>query len=664
MPPKEEPKKKKVSAKEKKRLKELQKREEMEQRTMAIAEGEYKKHEKDRKIQEAHDKTNRYQEHSVLRQEGERLTKETEEYGHIWAEWILRMRLKLEEYEKHKAWDNIVSTSWLPPVNDEADINSFLSVWREGEFEDKGGEDKRRNITKDFEIMSQAIELAHNIEHAIDEVYENRNVPAFTVKAKKKLAFHKKHLSEIYAQIQATIDALSANVMQYLDKYLDEGDDMALTLCQTNENDKVVPGSIKFGLWCGNKLPRIRTVDFGPLSIQISPKDGAHLPKQLNLMNNVAMRVVQFNFDNVSVNEKEGVGQQYYAMSAVLCVETMSVPQASKPVKEWVLRTETALASNVQRLPYPPAVQDVSAPPAPPIRIAFQVPERCLVRGSAPEMGIWSSQHHCWQREGTSDFTYDQNTRRAVFLTQNLTTMAIVQEKGFDIPYEQWYLAPVSWNSVLFVIECRRKNDRSDREVQILIKENLCQLLQPEDVELTYLRENWYTPATMLRHLASSGFNFVLNDADAEYTPDILPKSWAMENKAYDDLALFCCTFEFSSSRHNKFGEDRDMCLFRVSRQWHEEEDQQPLRLDLEDDEKWYTVRYEKLRCVLAQCRENDEVANIDTLPGVQTHLNLYMLMCAEHSAETIDPKIYGAHLLVQNAVKQILSLVRPLTWG
>ena len=30
-----------------------------------------------------------------------------------------------------------------------------------------------------------------------------------------------------------------------------------------------------------------------------------------------------------------------------------------------------------------------------------------------------------------------------------------------------------------------------------------------------------------------------------------------MEDKGYNDLALFCTTFEFASTRHNKFGEVR-----------------------------------------------------------------------------------------------------------
>ena len=38
-------------------------------------------------------------------------------------------------------------------------------------------------------------------------------------------------------------------------QYVDDGDDQPLTLCKSTEN-------IKYGLWCGNKFPRVRSVDY------------------------------------------------------------------------------------------------------------------------------------------------------------------------------------------------------------------------------------------------------------------------------------------------------------------------------------------------------------------------------------------------------------------
>eukprot|EP00992_Anisonema_acinus_P010303 TRINITY_DN6477_c0_g1_i2.p1 TRINITY_DN6477_c0_g1~~TRINITY_DN6477_c0_g1_i2.p1 ORF type:complete len:671 (-),score=152.04 TRINITY_DN6477_c0_g1_i2:117-2078(-) len=653
MAPKEEPKQKKMSAKEKKRMKEQQKREELENHAKETAEQTFKLHEKERIAQEKGNRNKRHLEQTRLEREEERLKKEIQEFAGVWANYSLRMDLALKEYEKHQGWDNIVKTSRLPCVTDEADINSFLSVWKEGSHEIPGGEDRRRNIDKDFEVMEQAIELINNILLEMDNVRQARDAPLFTHKAKTKLRFHKNNLINLYNQIRSTMDRLTANIMQYLDKYLDEGDDQCLTLCKSNDD-------VKYGLWCGNKYPRVRSVDFSQLAIVMSPKDGAHLPKQLNLMNNVAVRVLQFSFDPMSVHEKDDVGLEYYALGGVLIVETMAVPQPAKHVKDWVLRMETQLSSDVQRIPYPPASSEGAQ--APPIRVSFQVPPRVVVRSGAPVIGIWSHKHQCWLPEGTNDFSYDASTRRATFLTQNLTQMAIIQDKGFDVPYEQWHMYPVNSESVMFVIEGRRRNDISDREIHILIQNNMCKVVAPAEPELQYLRDTWLTPASLLRFLSNSGYNFVLKDCDADYTPDILPKAFMMENKGYEDLALFCTTFEFASSRHNKCGEDINMCLFRVSKTMCDEN--APSKVNLDDDDKWHTVRYERERCVLTQSREADEDANLEELPGCETHLNLYMIMCAEFSQEVVDARIGTADLLLQNAVKQMLSAIRPFTWG
>eukprot|EP00996_Jenningsia_fusiforme_P002729 NODE_354_length_2397_cov_50.243186_g329_i0.p1 GENE.NODE_354_length_2397_cov_50.243186_g329_i0~~NODE_354_length_2397_cov_50.243186_g329_i0.p1 ORF type:complete len:655 (+),score=145.10 NODE_354_length_2397_cov_50.243186_g329_i0:188-2152(+) len=652
---KEEPKKKKMSAKDKKRMKEQMKREELETRTRQIAEHMFKVHEKERGNQEKGDRQKRHLEQVRAEREEERLAHESKEFARVWADYTLRIDLALKEFNKFQDWANIVNVSTLPSVNNEADINSFLSVWREGSWEDAGNEDQKRDLDRDFVVIEQAVELIRLINIEIDKAKEARDAPAYTSKSKARVALHKQNMANLFQQIQNTLDRFTSNVMQYLDKYLDEGDDQPLTLCKESK-------SVKAGLWCGNKYPRVRSVDFSSLAIVISPKDGAHLPKQLNLMNNVAVRVLQLSFDPMCIYEKDDVGLEYYSLGNVLIVETMSVPQPAKHVKDWVLRMETQLAHDVQRIPYPPPVSDFGAPP--PIRVSFQVPENIVVRHTAPVIGIWSQKHSCWLPDGTNDFTYDKTTRRATFLTQNLTRMAVIQEKGFDVPYEQWYMYPIDSESVMFVLEGRRRNEISDRQVHILVRNNLCKVVKPEEPELSALRSEWYSPTTLLRLLSNSGYHFILRDCDADYTPDILPKTLVMENKGYSDIALFCTTFEFASSRHNKFGEDRNMTLFRASRQMRDEESTRPLQVDLEDDDRWFTIRYEKERCVLTQSRESDEHANLEEMPGCETHLNLYMMFSAQFSQDVVEAHIGPSDLLLHNAVRQLLCLVRPFTWG
>eukprot|EP00906_Rhabdomonas_costata_P018231 RCo026597 len=656
MPPKEEKKGPKLSGKDKKTLKELQKKEEIENKAKELSLRAFKAHEKERQTQEKTVRLKRHQEQVRGEREVERLKAEAEEFKTVWANFTLRIDLALEEYEKHQRWASIVRDSTLPDVNNEADINSFLSIWRENEHEVPGGEDRKRDIDADFLICSQAIQLINDILLEVDTVKEDRHAPLWTQKARNKMQFHRANLVNLYTQIQSTLDRLTSNVMQYMDKYVDEGDDQPLTLCKSNVD-------VKYGLWCGNRVARIRSVDFPSLNIIISPKDGAHLPKQLNLMNNVAMRVLQFSFDPTSVFEKEDVGVEYYAMGGILVVETMSVPQPMKKVKDWVVRLETQLAHDVQLIPYPPVVSDGTGGVAPPIRVSFCVPPRIVVRNTAPVVGIWVPTHSCWLPEGTAEFTYDSASRRATFTTQNLTKLAIIQEKAFDVPYEQWQMYPLDNETVMFTIEGKRRGEVSDREVQIMIRNNLCRVVSPEEPELQHLRESWLSPASLLRMLSNSGYNFLLRECDASFIPDLLPKAMIMENRAYDDMALFCTSFVFASTRHNKLGEDINMALFRISKAMRDVASMDPLRVNLKDDNRWHTVRYEKERAVICRCREDDE-PNLEELPGQDVHLNLYTILREMHGEEAVTQAIDAPDLLLQNAVKQILSLVRPLTWG
>ena len=46
---------------------------------------------------------------------------------------------------------------------------------------------------------------------------------------------------------------------------------------------------------------------------------------------------------------QDDIGLEYYALGGVVVVETMAVPAAAKLVKDWTLRTETHLATEVHR---------------------------------------------------------------------------------------------------------------------------------------------------------------------------------------------------------------------------------------------------------------------------------------------------------------------------
>ena len=242
--------------------------------------------------------------------------------------------------------------------------------------------------------------------------------------------------------------------------------------------------------------------------------------------------------------------------------------------------------------------------------------------------------------------------------------MAIIQEKGFDVPFEQWQLFPLADDQVLFVLEGRRRGESSDREIKILVCDHQCKLLFPEEKELSYLRETWLPPMTLLRLLARAGYNFILNDGDAQFMTGIQPKTAELEAKGYQDVANFCTRFAFASTRHNKLGENRNMTLFRVSRDIRALGSDEPFLRDVDDDTKWNSVRYERERCVLANFKDSDEDPDLSSVAKKVTHLNLHTLLQTEYGEGVVKDVTNNSNRLLQKAVLELLSATRPFTWG
>ena len=573
-------------AKQQKKLEEDMKRqEELCKRAQEAADKLFKQHERERVQNEKTDKTKREAEQHMRMLERERLAREQQLYKPIGSDKDHRLLLALREYEKHKEWEHIVVDSWLPNVNSEADVNDFLSNWEEENND--AGEDTTRNLDIDFAGILDAYHLIQNILAEQDKAV----VADMTGKGNDKILFHTRSLIGVYEMILSKLDTMTANMLQFLDKYIDQDEEQGITLCKENE-------ALQYGLWAGDRRPRHRGIDYRELGVSIGPKEGAYVPKALDLVKERGIRVMQMNFDPMTIQAyDQEPGSQYHALGCVLFIEVLQYPKLPSQVKEWTLRHETVLAHGLQRHPYPPA-QTTDLDGAKPLKVSFVVPPNIVVRHLAPFVGIWSPELKAWQMQGTTDFDFKRDTRTVSFGTQHLACMAIIQEKGFDVPYEEWSLIPLSDNEVLFTIEGRRRGEISDREVQILVKDNMCKVVVPDEPELDPLRDSWHTPATLLRKLSDSGYNFIFTDGDAAYFPDVLPKSRKMELLAYEDVANFCTMHAFCSSRHNAARpglqpgitcEGPTEALFRISHDTRLEGSTAALK---PEPHKWNTIRY------------------------------------------------------------------------
>jgi cancer susceptibility candidate protein 1 len=662
----------------------------------------FKLHERERKNAEAQDKFSRDTEIFAKTQEDDRIKHEADAFKPIADEYQKERRLAIQEYKKHEKWDRVMEVSWLPAVDSEPDIRAFLDGWateQQDEFDirpstqsvqvrvtyaprqpgqpvpdiDKVDETyvradcgptvqtRKSKVDADLNMCVMAVELANNLWREYDR--------AMIESDQKQMAYCRSMLQLIYDQIISSLDLATINVLQYLDVFIHRDEE---TLLKAVPKDGPGQPVIKFGLWAKNTASQTRAVNnirYPDIGVSIDPKESqtgfAKLPKVL-YRENCAMRTMQLTFDPFSVHSPPEAGQEYYALDCVILVESMMFQDRVRREKgaDWGSRMETTQSRKLMKQEYPPRGGDATEKKGDDytIKVTFEIPENVVIRHRTPLIGKWNATEKKWDPCSTSNYAFEPIVRKCSFLTSDLTAMAVIQEKGFDVPYEQWQLFPLSDDEVLYVIECRRRGETSDREVKILVQDALCKLISPEEKELSYLRTTWLPPATLMRLLARAGYNFLLQDSDADFIPHVLPKTQAMESKGYQDVARRCCQHAFASTRHNKMGEDPNMTVFRISKERRKAGSEEPFYRDIDEDEKWYSVRYEKERCVLAAFKDTDADPDFSQLPGKETHLNLDTMLAPEYGAEAQEHVEHN--YLVENAVLQLLTMTRPFTWG
>lgn len=657
--------------------------------------------------------------------EKQRLGKERDQYVAAIAHLREEEQLAYKEYEKHVGWRHVPDASRLPDVHKEGDINAFLGLWKEEEAaldayapettviasnsgpaasnnalstmsaggtvphhflflrgEQKVSATKRRAmIDEELHRCLEAYELTKAIERERDQTVlvacdgdgggsgagGVRPTSATTVSSDN----YAETLSKVHDQILHALDVVTINTLLYYDEVLEDTTD-GETLMKSVPADSPL---LKLGIWVKVKdvTRSFTSLVFPSLEIRLDPKALTlpKLPKALGLSKeNVAVRVVQLAFDpHCGCSSK---GKEYYALNCTFKVDLLSFSHRPHENGAWRMRAETQEEHELHCEPYPPlSLESRSEDPS--FRISFEVPPTLVIRQPTLLVGKWMESKEEWEPCSHTTFgaafggtaRVETRPRRATFVTNELALFGVLLEKVFDAPFESWSLRPLGFDQVLLTLEGRHRGDASDREFRVLIEDAACKLILPDDVELEPLRASWTEPATLFRELARAGFSFLLDDEDAKYMDRVVPKSRALEEKAYRDMSQFCQYYAISSSRHNKHGEDCDMGLFRLSRQCRPtEEDKDVFDYRMDHDEVWHSIRYRVENCAMAAFVDSEDHADLNVLRGCETHLNLYTLLLPLKGEEELRDQLTHTNFLLRRCVYQLLMLLRPLSWG
>ncbi|ESL09044.1 hypothetical protein TRSC58_03243 [Trypanosoma rangeli SC58] len=656
-------------------------------RAVEMADRMYKQHERERVKREANDQVARQDAFLDAALERARLSNDKIEHEKIVREMKEREQLAYKECEKHRLWSHVPDASRLPQVDSESSINTFLSVWREREEEyDKyrpavtafaswgsvgaparklwfmneelgvSPAARRKMVDSELNRCLEAYELTEAIHLEADHALTQRKL--------KDLVFFRTNIGQVCEQVLHSLDFITIHALLGYDVMLEGPESEFLTM-------SVPPASpvVKYGLWVKVKetTRSFASMVFPNIAIRLDPKSSTlpKLPKALGLSKeNVAVRIIQLGFN--PHGHHGSVGREYYALNCVIKIDLLSFTERPKTSGDWLYRSETEEAHVLHVVPYPPQVvegveDDLS------LRVSFEAPNSIVMRHSSLLIGRWLEASKDWEPCSHTNIPTDTNggeARRCVFATSEFATFAVLQEKGFDVPYEQWRLHPMGFDQVLLVLEGRRRGEGGDREFRILVQDVHCKLLAPEDPELAYLRDNWLEPATLLRLLSQTGFNFLLDDEDAKFIENIVPKTPALEEKVYADIAQFCLFYAIASSRHNRYGEDANLALFRISKQSRALDHEAQLEVRLDDDSHWHSVRYQAHCCAFAALEESADLPDLHILEGHESHYNLYTLLLHEKGEEVRLQTVHHTNFLLRRCVFQLLCLIRPLTWG
>ena len=171
----------------------------------------------------------------------------------------------------------------------------------------------------------------------------------------------------------------------------------------------------------------MKSIDFAELLIS------TELPKSLALAS-IAIRAMHFTVDTLSTGKPPAAGfTSFMALGGVLSLELLTLPPPTKKVKGWTLRQVTALCTTVHRQPYPlpSSAGDANSAPmsntAQPLRVTYVVPTSVLVPDAAHQVGWFDPEAQAWKTDGVSDISFNPDSRALSFLTQRLTSLALLQ---------------------------------------------------------------------------------------------------------------------------------------------------------------------------------------------------------------------------------------------
>uniref|UniRef100_A0A7S3D973 IC97/Casc1 N-terminal domain-containing protein n=1 Tax=Palpitomonas bilix TaxID=652834 RepID=A0A7S3D973_9EUKA len=456
MPPKAKKGKKGKKSKKQEQL-ELEKK--LEEARLA-EQAEQERLERERKEREEQERLRQIELARLREEEKKRIAEEEVEEATFRQSRAALLRIEAAAAKEKEEWTRYLACSNLPNPSSLAEINAYLSLWKESAAND---------MHTVIEECQQAFQVMRDIRGYVASLPETHS----------SVDLFENAITRIRTLTSEKIDEMTAKTLTEIEE------------AKEDPQRSVATENIKFGVWVNlEKNLKTKQINFHALNIHTD------LPRNLAL-NPIALRVMYTSFDPVS----EDLQTNHLVVGGVLSVDVINLPPPAKTIKGWVMRPFNESEGFISKLAYPSPSTGGSgegmAPSlsTPPMRISYALPDHIVSRADNPSVGWWNDEELKWNTEGMSDISFDEESRMLTFHSLHLTNLAVLQERDTDFPYQRWMFRPVGENHTLFLLEGKAF------EIEIEVKHGVCHLLRPDIPQLHQLRnkkDGWH-PAILLK---------------------------------------------------------------------------------------------------------------------------------------------------------------------
>lgn len=350
-------------------------------------------------------------------------------------------------------------------------------------------------------------------------------------------------------------------------------------------------------------------------------------------------------------------------VGGVMYLDMLKLPPQAKKVGNWVLQNITE--SGLERIPNPQpeeekeevdeeakeeetetAITQVTKELTwPLLNMSFTVADNAIFT-EEPQLARWEDSQQCWRTDGFEEVEYQEETGTISFKSQFIGPIVTLQDTYNNMPFQSWEIRPQGPNCIIFTLIA------ATVELEITLKEGMCCLNSPEDIELDGIRNKWFQSHILMQKLVDAGIN-VFPAEDADKYVSISVKNEELESSVYEQMALAAGAFAFSWSRWNAdCGENRQIIRGAEN-----------LTNDPVDEDVWQNFSCEPQKSYMLKCTDDDDDLFDDKVEGTKFHPDLFHCLKEGATDEAVTVIGNSSYLFI-DTVSTWLFATKVLTFS